>query len=78
MARQSGQHGDVTVARCELPRWFEFGKQFSVEVVCRSAHGAYSGFLDGHTLSQQPADQEAARQVFYSWQKPLKKPGDDG
>jgi len=74
LARQT-EAEEITVTQASVPRWV--GKS-QVEFVCRTAQGAYSGFLGGVDLSPSPEDQERARKVFYQWQKPLQKPGCGG
>jgi len=73
LARQS-QPEHVQVTQCVLPRWLG---EAQVQTICRSTQGAYTGFLGGLPITPEPESQEAARQVFYQWQKPLYK-ADDG
>jgi hypothetical protein len=63
----------VAVTQAHFPRWYEVGATVSVDTVCRSAQGAYSGWLGGVEIG--PESQDAARKCFYAWQKPLLKPG---
>lgn len=73
LARQT-EANQVTVTNAQIPRWV--GKA-QVDTICRTAQGAYSGFLGGVEIAPDPAGQDRARQVFFEWQRPLQKQGDD-
>lgn len=67
LARQM-ESGQVRVTTCRLPRFFGEG---TVETICRTAQGAYSGFLGGVEIAPDLDSQERARKSYYEWQKPL-------
>lgn len=74
LARQT-EANQITVTNAQIPRWV--GKA-QVDTICRTAQGAYTGFLGGVEIAPDSAGQDKARQVFYEWQRPLqKKQGDD-
>ncbi|MBT9585335.1 hypothetical protein IV102_18465 [bacterium] len=70
LARQS-EPTQVQVTQCSIPRWLG---QSEVQTICRTAQGAYSGFLGGLPIIDTPDSQDSARKGFYEWQKPLQKP----
>ena len=71
LARQT-EATQIRVTQVSLPRWLG---ESQVETICRTAQGAYSGFLGGVPITPEADSQDFARKAFYQWQKPLQKPG---